>query len=343
MQTIPPKPELPGHRMPLVNKSYLNTPGAVEVYEHAIYVAPRPRLSSSIPPEPPKRGAVNTFSRASRRRLIKTFMKLESSRLHAPYFVTLTFHHWDETTRRPAHEYLNTFLTDLRRTYPDSFYLWRLELQKRGAPHYHLIIWQPAGLIDFDEDGLKSWINATWHRIADPESEAHAKHGVRVDRATSFRKAFSYVTKYTAKYGGDNDEGYPGRRWARSRSLPVDSICGFEITDASAHYLKRILRKMINKRAGKKTMLAEYMKRPQSCLIRLDAEEAYRLLDAVARSGPILTPGLDPFEDPGQWCAMLERRRQAQAVRFRAYSQIERGQTHRSRPGASVGQQGVPS
>lgn len=328
---------------PLVHGSYLNPSGQVEVYEHAFFVRPVPRMRPSDPPEPPKRGAVNSFSRASRRRLIKTFMRLQSSLLHAPYFVTLTFHHWEESERRPPHEYLNIFLTDLKRNYPTSLYLWRLELQRRGAPHYHLIIWFPAGEAEPDDDDFRSYVRDAWHRIADPDSQDHKKHGTRVDRAESYRRAFLYVCKYTAKSGSHDDTGYPGRRWARSRSLPTDPVSSFEITDKAAHYLKRILRKLVNKRAGKVTPISRHMKRPQSCIIRLDVDEAYQLLDCLARSGPIPLPGFDPIEHIDRWAGVLDRRKQDRHTAFRRFTLAERSAIAAALPGQETPGQGVPS
>ena len=343
MDNNPQNENDPGPELPLVNDSYLNTAPHVRLYEHAFYVKPAPRGTPPIPPDPPKRGAVTTFSRGSRCRLIKTFMKLRSSELCAPWFLTLTFHHWDEGERERAHVYLNTFLTNLRRDYPAALYLWRLELQKRGAPHYHVIIWLPAWEKEPDDEGFQSWIKATWHRIADPDSKDHAKHGTRVDRATSYRKAFQYLTKYTAKRGLGCDEGYPGRRWARSRQLPIDSITDFEITDEAAHYLKRILRKLVRKRTNGLSRMADYMRRPQSCLISLDLDDIMALLDCLARAGPVALPGYDPLASIEERQAILDNRKKLQRVAFRRFTTVERSATSPAPPSQETPGQGVPS
>lgn len=98
-------------------------------------------------------------------------------------FVTLTYE--DVDGYRPEHvtAYLNSLRNLAQREGWKLHYEWVLELQKRGAPHYHLLIWIPEGkMIPKPDHGM-------W------------KHGhSQIARA---RNGVGYLVKYATK--GDNE------------------------------------------------------------------------------------------------------------------------------------------
>lgn len=112
-------------------------------------------------------------------------------------FLTLTYGR-KFPSPRDSKAHLKSFLKWLRRRYPLSSGVWRLELQKRGAPHYHLLAF---GLPRMDLDELR----AVWGRIIgfDPAVEVAQSPRVEVQRLRSMRGVMSYVSKYIAKV----DEG----------------------------------------------------------------------------------------------------------------------------------------
>lgn len=55
-------------------------------------------------------------------------------------FITLTLPSLQSETDVEVKEYLNLFLTDLRRVYNIQNYVWRAELQENGNLHFHLVI-----------------------------------------------------------------------------------------------------------------------------------------------------------------------------------------------------------
>jgi len=91
------------------------------------------------------RGRITAFSPASRRRLIRLFARLEMAKIRTS-FLTLTFHQSPSTIEAKAA--LKRFLMRLRRKYADVAGVWRMELQERGAIHFHLlIIHAPSNLL----------------------------------------------------------------------------------------------------------------------------------------------------------------------------------------------------
>lgn len=138
-----------------------------------------------------KRGRITAFSEASRRRL-----RAEVHSLHRDAestFLTLTWHRIcpapDEAKRA-----LDNFLKRMRRRFPDASALWKLEPQKRGFPHYHLLVY---GLPYVPYDKLA----AIWHECTNEVSDQHRASGVDVERSvhSDDGKLQGYLSKYFSK------------------------------------------------------------------------------------------------------------------------------------------------
>lgn len=171
---------------------------------------------------PPMRdtGDIRGFSDSSRTRMRQTLQRLKQST--GGLFVTLTYHE-SNPTGREVKRHLHAFVQALRRRWDGLRWsmVWRLEYQKRGAPHLHLLI----ARVRFEH---KEWVKATWHRITGEVSDSHAAMGAWVERWPPGRKLSSYVAKYMAKDGGV-PAGWQGRIWGvRNRKhlpeVPVNLV-----------------------------------------------------------------------------------------------------------------------
>lgn len=162
-------------------------------------------------------------------------------RLPPASFVTLTYH-------RPAPEWQQqfaAFLQELRRR--GIRYLWRLELQKRGAPHWHLILWCPPSAVQP--------LRGAWHRIAANGSRRHIQYGFHVRKVESYRAACAYVSKYVSKVSSDSPHQLTGHRhWGASRSLPTAPHAEHAITEAGFYQLRRFARRLIRSRNRQRRM-----------------------------------------------------------------------------------------
>lgn len=85
-------------------------------------------------------------------------------------------------------------------------YVWVCELQKRGAPHYHLMIWLPWGV-----------------RLPKPDQVGWWPHGsTRIEKV---EKAIGYLAKYLSKTESDIHRFAKGQRTHGSGGLdPADKI-----------------------------------------------------------------------------------------------------------------------
>lgn len=134
------------------------------------------------------RGVITGFSAESRKRMIETCAQVDLEGLQA-LFLTLTF---PDMAPSPAaaHRPLENFWRAFYRQAPGSSALWRMELQKRGAPHFHLLIFH---LEFFPADRIRE----LWERACEYAGPPHLH--IRCETMRSKRGAMYYVSKYLAK------------------------------------------------------------------------------------------------------------------------------------------------
>ena len=162
-------------------------------------------------PNPLPRGEVKGFSRASRKRLIELCTRMGNA---VPIFLTLTYGRNFPSDPKIWKRHLQTWFKRLRTRHPGLSAIWRLEPQKRGAPHYHLLIYQENGKAPFID---KHWISKSWSAVLGEYSdEDHLKAGTKVEKLRSSRGAAFYAAKYCAKLPEDDD--FPPE-WERAGRL----------------------------------------------------------------------------------------------------------------------------
>lgn len=143
--------------------SQRNAPDGFLVYPQAVKIV-RTGYVQKTCSTPPERTEIQGFSDKSRRRLRSlagnTCVPLKSQ-------FCLTYH---RTTPdgRTVKRHLNTWFTWLRRRFPGVHYLWVLEFQTRGVPHFHVWLNLPHYM-----RGLHRELAESWHRIAEPDSPEH--------------------------------------------------------------------------------------------------------------------------------------------------------------------------
>jgi hypothetical protein len=132
---------------------------------------------------------------------------------HRKTFVTLTFHYTHSVSKTKAA--FKRFMARIHYDYPQASAMWRLEFQRRGTPHYHLIFFD-LPYIEHKE------LRKTWMECTGEDAS-----GVRVNLLTSARHAMYYVSKYVAKlpehgcttlfinapYQQKSEEKWTGRMW----------------------------------------------------------------------------------------------------------------------------------
>jgi hypothetical protein len=189
-----------------------------------------------------ERGSVRGFSKASRRRLLQFLHTIDRERSGWPLFVTLTYpREWPGDPRRWKRD-LRVWLERLRRSMPGVWCVWRLEPQRRGAPHYHLLV--------FGVERVSiEWLSATWFQVVGSGDERHLRAGTQVQRVQSWRHVIGYAAKYLAKEAAELPAGWEagvGRWWGvHQRRRAPREVMEVKLTQVAFFRVRRILRRFV--------------------------------------------------------------------------------------------------
>lgn len=186
--------------------------------------------------EPPKGGGkrseIEGFSRESRKRMIEDLHKVKFAEV---LFVTLTYpaefpHDWRVYKRN-----LKAFRMRVEREFGKVQCFWRLEYQKRGAPHYHLLYLDPPYM-------GKEWVSLAWYEVVGSGDVRHLKAGTNVVPIRE-EQGKALVAFYVGKYASKPDEGIDevdhgktGRHWGKWNVKTEDPI-EFTLESGQAEYV----------------------------------------------------------------------------------------------------------
>jgi len=161
-------------------------------------------------PTPPRRTKSTGFSKKAQARLLHAARNADPELLMQ---ICLTYHESNPTGKQTK-KHLKKLLERLRLNYPCE-YLWVLEFQRRGIPHFHLCLTLP-----FDTPGLHQFIANNWNAIAEPDSGKHLWWHLRKENCIAWSEK-GYLSKYLDKANQKKvPEGFEGNRmWAASAGL----------------------------------------------------------------------------------------------------------------------------
>jgi hypothetical protein len=281
-------------------KSFVSKAEIAEAMENIPPLAPRedgdfsPRYAVSVSPstirvsrhEPESVGQksekwvarlpVLKWTNKSRAQMVERLATLDYSPFNIPdsllAFVTLTYP-GDWITVAPTASHAKKHVQTLRKRFEREFKrpffaVWKMEFQRRGAPHFHLLAPVPVGV------GFNEWLSHAWTDIvAPPLPEDRAKHlmaGTGVDRAKGMNADTPHrISYYFSKHGSANkgakeyqnrpaqqwvDAGSVGRFWGYWGLIPA--TVKMEISDEHALFISRTLRRWqrANRQVAKTTV-----------------------------------------------------------------------------------------
>lgn len=205
---------------------------SVEFSPACIRVSKRRKSSAQGKSSPrASRKSVTTWSNKSRLKMLERFASLDYSPFiddkFVPALLTLTYpSEWLSVvpTAHDAKKHLQNFRKRFERTYGRTFHgLWKMEFQRRGAPHFHILAPIPIG-VRFPE-----WLSLAWSEVVNhqdsAEREKHRLAGTRVDlarglTATDANLISFYFSKHSsAGYGPKEYQHFPPEEWQREGSV----------------------------------------------------------------------------------------------------------------------------
>jgi hypothetical protein len=214
-----------------------------------------------------KRGAITEFSAKSRRNLVRKLATLKSSVKCFTMALTLpgNFEHLTREGILEAFSKLERRYS-ARARFSSVPIVWKREIQKRGAVHWHLLIYCPlegyegAALIE----EVRVWFVRQWNALlcAGATEEAREHHRWFHDRPDNFQPVRD-MAGYFAKYMGKDEDAsgaLPGRWWGswNKRALPEAPCEATFVPLPVAIDVHRAFRKIREKRAneGKQRAIA---------------------------------------------------------------------------------------
>ena len=197
------------------------------------------------------RARVRGFSRDSRRNLLRRLASINRSAFRAfkgrLISITLTYPHEYPEDAEICKNHLKALRRRLQREFGEFAGFWRLSIQKRGAFHFHLLLFVEPSIGPVDE--LRRFISSSWYEVTGKVSEGHLRAGTRVEAVKKWKQATSYVERYMAKPEEFPEGLRTGRIWGvwNEELLPVR----WETTEVSlrdAYKIRRIYRKLARKK-----------------------------------------------------------------------------------------------
>lgn len=205
------------------------------------------------------RGRISTYSNRSASRLQRVFNQLDKGKLsNQSAFITLTYP-GDYISYLPVIKlHLATFIKALNRLFTDTFFVWRLEYQKRGAPHYHILAFSPPkSSTPLKLYNLKKHISLIWYNIVGSNDIKHLYAGTNIKLVKDWSGISKYVSKYLCKSDANIVESLnivsPGRFWgiANRKLMPIQIISVY-VTRETFYQINRVLRLWIKSKTHRK-------------------------------------------------------------------------------------------
>lgn len=218
-----------------------------------------------------KRGVIRAFSRKSRQGLMVLMAGIDFERAGLPVFLTLTYpNEWVQDPREWK-RHLDNFLRALRRKWPEVWGVWKLEFQKRGAPHFHALLWDGPVVTGIEarrcngkfcmvpdlsneaNRAVFTWMSDTWYRVVGSGDQKHLEAGTRIEPVMSRQGVMAYTGKYLGK---TEDQELPegmGRVWGiigkeRWKTSPEKASL-----DTQEYFtIRRVMRRFYEHKTGKK-------------------------------------------------------------------------------------------
>lgn len=164
-----------------------------------------------------KRGKIDSFSDKSRARL-----KFVAGNCFPLLVSQFCLSYGSDNTPADGvetHDHLARFLDAVRKKYPGSTYLWVLEFQKRGVPHFHVFFSFPPSVKKHE------WLADKWCKITKGQIGQYLVHHHHNNFTRWEMKKGGYLCKYLEKKeqkNVPNNFENVGRFWGCSRNMIPD-------------------------------------------------------------------------------------------------------------------------
>ena len=340
-----PLPPAGGHRLSMVHKTSNDNPAdppdsiksPVQLFqvwkEGALAILPGipnfdPQAEHNTGNRGGIRGKVVTLSDASRRKLMLYLATI--GRDAQGYTMALTLPgDFKSLSSARVHmgfkKLLNQFTGS--RLFPGVGFIWKRELQRRGALHYHLLLYgleSPA-----TRRTVQGWIANHWNALvcaglSDEEKGKHLRVHLHPTNMEKVRKNFAgYFAKYLGKPLESVCEEIPGRWWGKVnvKALPISERSEMPLPERAAVIAHRVARKIQQKRAD---AAKHYRLARELGMVDFEKQPLLSQFDMIAMKGGHLTKEQQMCGAIMQRAAQIRGKRwgKCRKFRFAKYSKI---------------------
>ena len=193
------------------------------------------------------RDQIKGLSKGSRRRLVHLINSFGP--VNQSFFVTFTMREASENFKEWK-AWLNRVLTSMRKAFPTISGIWRLEFQKRGTPHFHLLLFTNE-LTDIKV--LRGKLKTYWSNAIGKQNTSF--HSCKVEKVKDVKKSGFYLAIYQAKNEQDRTDIPTGKTYGiiNRKLLPIARYQGGEFSDILFNtWCKRLYRRYIRANGASK-------------------------------------------------------------------------------------------
>lgn len=170
------------------------------------------------------------------------------------YFGTLTYHKAYGGGHREWHRHLRRLVRQLERRFAPSpvGFFWVLEFQRRGAPHFHFLLFVGRP-IDVEDTG--KWLSAEWNRICERGNDYAVRRRAwlakfELRERNGVARGIGYFLKYASKrkqkelVDPETGEKLPtGRMWGIIGDFPQEVVATYHLDGDDLVALYRRIRR----------------------------------------------------------------------------------------------------
>lgn len=231
------------------------------------------------------RKAITRFSKRSRLHLQK---KLYSLSQPPKFLITLTYPNFFPACAEEWKRHLDNFRRALSKRFLHYWFFWKLEPQKRGAPHYHLIgdLNEEVDITDF-----RHLVSALWYQVCGRIDPKHLRAGTEVKIIRQSQKRLqTYVSKYISKVDMSDYEQWstPGRFWGvlGKNNLPEPLYYVTTLDEAEYFVLRRLVRRWLKKQSLVSHNYAKRLSHIPTFFVFMPGPVVHRFLDLIIGAPP---------------------------------------------------------
>lgn len=242
----------------------------------------------NLPRTPPTRteNDIKGFSRNSRKNMINKLAKLNLSAYSQVFMATFTYHNDYPTTRESQKKDIDLLQKKLLAKGKNVDYFWRIELQKRGAPHFHYLLCFKQPQYRYTEGEMLAYLIHLWRSVLKSWDKSMQLYAVHCKDLKNVRSSLAYMSKYIAKEDELREAGVFGRRWGTSATI---NLKPFKTTRHTKDFIEILRVTILRYLSAKLTVGNEWsnailhaktitvlLSPKEQCLVMIEAQKRYQ-------------------------------------------------------------------